>query len=785
MESSLRWPLSPPLLRATPHAVLLAGCCGLIVPLAWSPPRAPVVGLLVLAASAWIALVRRERARSAVLALAVVVFVGGMVWGDAQIERTRPVPLDLPAVARGTVVVDASPVPIERGWRVRAHARRLLADGRTVPAGMRIFAELAADAPPVSGRVLEVRGRLRRAAGPESPRWWRRYLDRQGVAARLVVAGSRDLGWRSGAAGLRERWRARLRSSVGAPLAGDRRALVRGMALGGGSELTERTAEAFRRSGLWHLLAVSGQNVTVVALAALMLLRTARVARPAAVIGASLALAAYCLAADGGASVGRACAVGALGLVAELRPGPRERWYVLLVGLAALLAAQPRSVHDPGLQLSFAAVAGLTAAGPRVEGALHGWLPGPLNRLAAAAVAAGVATAPVLAWHFETVSLAGLLANIVAVPLAGPVVVVALLGGLVALPAPVVAGPMAWLAGLGADAMLAVAHVASLPPGASVTVPRWSAPLMLLTGLAWWVASGVDGGRWTPIRLLRRWPRQGVAVAALGVATLLVAGRPGSPPPWPDAPEIAVLDVGQGQAILLRDASGAAILVDSGPPGTPAPVVAALERLGVERLDALALTHPALDHVGGTVAMLDSVRVDRLLVPPTPRGEPHPPTGEALAAAAERDVGVVEIRAGDVVRSGGWRLDVLWPRRRPAAGADPNLGSLVLRASSASLRALLPADAESPTLGPLPIGPVDAIVVGHHGSADPGLGALLTGLRPAVGAISVGAGNRFGHPHAETLARLRAEGVRTLRTDRHGDLILRRDATGVVVAPSR
>src|SRR5262249_47351356 len=175
--------------------------------------------------------------------------------------------------------------------------------------------------------------------------------------------------------------------------AGDRAALVRGMALGGGAGLSPGAEHAFRDAGLWHLLAVSGQNVAVVALAALAGLRGLGVGRRPAVVAAGLLLAAYCPACDGGASVARAGVAGGLGVLTELRSGARERWYVLLAGLAGLLAFQPRSLGDPGLQLSFAAVVGLFAVAPPLAAWLRGWLPARLADLAGLTLGAGLATA--------------------------------------------------------------------------------------------------------------------------------------------------------------------------------------------------------------------------------------------------------------------------------------------------------------------------------------------------------------------------------------------------------
>ncbi len=352
------------------------------------------------------------------------------------------------------------------------------------------------------------------------------------------------------------------------------------MALGGGSGLSEGAAEAFRDAGLWHLLAVSGQNVTVVAIAALALLRALGLRRRAAVAGAAAVMAVYCLACEGGASVARAGVVGGLGLAAELRSAPRERWYLLLAGLALLLAHQPRAIGDPGLQLSFAAVIGLFAVAPALAAWFRGWVPGRVADLAAMAGAAGLATAPVLVWQFGRLSLAGLALNVVAVPLAAPVVVLALAGLAAGALVPAAGAALAWLAGLGAAALLAAARAASAVPGAAVDLPAAAAPLLLplaaappLVALA--LRPGDGGAR------LRRlpWPALAIAAAAAAAASWAVL-RPGPPPPWPAAPALTALDVGQGDAILLRSPEGAAALVDAGPPGSPAPVARALRRLG-------------------------------------------------------------------------------------------------------------------------------------------------------------------------------------------------------------
>lgn len=779
---------APAALRLAPHALLAAFCAGLLAALAGGAPLAAAAAATVLSAGAAAACAARGRAAPALALLALAAALAGWAWGSARLAATAPPRLDLPAHASGRVVVDTAPVPDGHGGlRARAVAERLVLDsGTPVPGGTRLLLDLDdGPGPPGLGERLRVSGRLRPAARPDAPGWWRRWLERQGIAARLRPASLRADGRRGGLRGLRDRWRRWAAARAGAGLSGDRRELVRGMALGGGSGLSEGAAEAFRDAGLWHLLAVSGQNVTVVAIAALALLRALGLRRRAAVAGAAAVMAVYCLACEGGASVARAGVVGGLGLAAELRSAPRERWYLLLAGLALLLAHQPRAIGDPGLQLSFAAVIGLFAVAPALAAWFRGWVPGRVADLAAMAGAAGLATAPVLVWQFGRLSLAGLALNVVAVPLAAPVVVLALAGLAAGALLPAAGAALAWLAGLGAAALLAAARAASAIPGAAVDLPAAAAPLLLPLAAAPALAAlalrpGDAGAR------LRRlpWPALAVAAVAVAVASWALL-RPGPPPPWPAAPALTALDVGQGDAILLRSPEGAAALVDAGSPGAPAPVARALRRVGVRRLDLLVLTHDSLDHVGGAPDVLAGVDVGLLVHEPPPADGFAAAHGRAVAAAREGGVPVREVRAGATLTAGRWRLRVLSPARGRLAGQDPNPASLVALASAGGLDALLTADAESDALAPLSLPRVDVLKVSHHGSEDPGLGSVLDRLRPAAALISAGEGNPFRHPRPETLAALAGAGVVAWRTDASGDVTVTAAGAGVAVAASR
>jgi competence protein ComEC len=787
---------APARLRAAPHAVLVAFCAGLCAPLAGvGSPAAGLVACLAAAAGAGVA-GAAGRAGPAVVLLLVAAAAAGVGWGAARYAATAQAPLEVPVRVAGTVVVDAPARPDGfGGLRARARVDDLrTASGRRLPGRLRLLLDLpAGPGAPRLGERLRVAGWVRSPARATSPGWWRAWLERQGIAGRLRPEATAPAGRRGGLAGARDRWRTWASEHAGAGLSGDRAALVRGMALGGGDDLSEESAAAFRDAGLWHLLAVSGQNVTVVALAALALLRALGARRRAAVGGAALTMAAYCLACDGGASVARAGVVGGLGLLAELRSAPRERWYLLLAGLAALLAHNPRAIGDPGLQLSFAAVAGLFLLAPPLEGWLRGWLPARVAGLAAMAAAAGLATAPVTVAHFGRLSLVGLALNVVAVPLAAPVVILALLGMAAGALVPAAGAALAWLAGAGAWLLLTSARWASSPPGAAVDLPGWAAPLAaalpaaVVAAAAWLRPGGPPAWARRP----RTW-RAGAAAVALLAAAGWALGRPPAPAPWPAGPAVTALDVGQGDAILLRGPDGSAALFDTGPPGAEggggaAPVVAALRRMGVRRLDAIVLTHDSLDHVGGARDVLGRMPVGAVLSPVPPQDGWLPWARAALDEARRRGVPTGELRAGAQLRVGPWRVRVLSPARARPAGADPNPWSLVAVASAGPLDVLLTADAESDALAGLPAGRVEVLKVSHHGSEDPGLPRELARLRPRVALISAGEGNAFRHPRPETLAALAAAGTTAWRTDRSGDVtaVLDGAGAGVGVAGTR
>ena len=246
-------------------------------------------------------------------------------------------------------------------------------------------------------------------------------------------------------------------------------------------------------------------------------------------------------------------------------------------------------------------------------------------------------------------------------------------------------------------------------------------------------------------------------------------------------PTVTVLDVGQGDAILL-ETPRARVLVDQGPP--EGDVAQQLTDMGIRSLSALVLTHPQRDHVGGAANVLRRLDVGQVLDPRLEISGPE--HEEALRAAAARDVPVRVVRAGATYRTGGLRLRALWPADPGTPLEDPNLNAVVLVGTYGATDVFLPADAESEVTARLPLHEVEILKVAHHGSEDPGLASELRELRPRVAVISCGRGNEYGHPRPETLTALDgAPGLAVYRTDEDGRVVVESNGRNMTVETAR
>lgn len=560
-------------------------------------------------------------------------------------------------------------------------------------------------------------------------------------------------------------------------------ALARGFVLGEDDGIDERTTDDFRRSGLSHLLAVSGQNVALLALLAMPVLAALGMPLGTRLVWLLGLIAVYVPLAGAGPSIQRAGIMGALSVLATLAGRRSSRLYALTVAAAVLLAIEPRIAADIGWQLSFAAVLGILIFAAPLRAALgdrlgmRGWRR-PLIDGVAMTIAATIATAPLIAFHFEAVSTLTLLANLLALPAVAPAM---WLGMLAAAAGQIPGFPVETLNAFNALLLAYIAQVA-----AWCGRPGWAYPHLRL-GIGGLIAAyvaiamaAIVATRLAPMRRQER-PRRrtrgaAVLVACLGALAFAwpAGGGAGQAMGPPTGLRISILDVGQGDAILLQPAKATALLVDGGPPGEG--LSGKLRAAGVDRLGAAIVTHAESDHAAGIRELLGTMPVGRVLF-----GAPDPVT---LAAAAAARVPGRRLVRGSELRSGNLRLDVLWPPAELLAGStsgeDPNRLAVVMRLRWGQFSMLLTADAEAESV-PLEPGPIDVLKVAHHGSEDAGLAWLLDRVRPRLAVISVGAGNPFGHPTAAVMAVLADRGIRTLRTDRDGTVVLEVDGGSIEV----
>jgi competence protein ComEC len=552
-------------------------------------------------------------------------------------------------------------------------------------------------------------------------------------------------------------------------LFGTRAPLVDALVIARRADLDAELRERYTRSGLAHLLSISGLHVAFFAAWLNVLLVRLRLGARTRFFAGTLVMWGYVWLLGFPAPATRSAAMLVLLDVARLRQrlvAPRG-----LVAVSALLVliVDPWAVQSIGAWLSVAAVAGVIWAGRATER-----YPKPV-RLLAPAAAATLLTAPITAYAFGTVAPIGVFANLAAIPLAGvavPGLIVALLFS------------SSWLAA-GAGLCLAlldlVARVAAALPGGHFTMiagPRAAALWSVILILAWWL--------WNAPR--RRWllaARVALIAAGFSLTTLFHAVTRLSAC---DCLTVHFLDVGQGDAALLRSPAGRWVLIDGGPGGPQGDagrrvVVPFLRRHGAAGLAAVVATHAHLDHYGGLPAVLDAFDPAVVMEP----GQPVPDAGYlGFLGAVESDGAEWRpARRGDRLELDGVRIEVVSPDSGwVASQTDINEESVVLLVTYGTARLLFAGDAGIPTELHLAgrIGRVSVLKVGHHGSRGATSDGWLDELNPVHAVISVGARNRYGHPAPETLGRLRAHGATVLRTDTQGTITLTISSHGAITS---
>jgi competence protein ComEC len=726
---------------------------------------AGVAALAIGGVAVAVAVALRRRGRVAALTVLAALLVGGATATSAGVRAARVSDNPLVALARadaavtlaGTVVDDPRPVQgrFAPEVMVRLEVTRVRAGGTTVALRepVLVFGSRAWSATPL-GAAVEASGRLSPSDGGD-------------VAAILSTREGPDIRagpdpwWRTSG-----RMRQALRDSA-ARLPADRRVLVPALVDGDDTGLDPALVDDFRTTGLTHLLAVSGTNLTLVVGFLLVVARWLRVrGRWLHLVGAA-GIAGFVLLARAEPSVVRAAAMGTVALVGLSSNGSDRGTRALGVATVVLLLVDPGLASSVGFALSVLATAGILLLAPAWRDALGRWLPRWLAEAIAVPAAAQLACTPLIAAISGQVSLVAVAANLLAAPAVGPATVLGLVGGALTLVWAPSGRLVATLAGWCVGWIVAVARHGAAVPTAAIGWGSGPVALAVLTGLSLGVALGAP-------RLLRRRTTGAACAAVLALTVLVRLPTPGWPP---DGWLMVMCDVGQGDGLVLNTGlAHTAVVVDAGP--DPRLMDRCLTGLGIRRVPLVVLTHFHADHVDGLPGVLSGRRVDAIEVTRLA----DPPEGVALVRRAAASAGLTPVAApyDRTRRIGDLELQPVWPLPDsptvgPGDGSTANNASVVMLARIRGVTFFLGGDVEpegQATLATmLPGLHVDVLKVPHHGSRYQDL-PFLQSLRARLALISVGADNDYGHPAAETVSGLAATGERVLRTDLDGSIVV-------------
>lgn len=722
-----------------------------------------------------------------------------------HIDRVSDELLDRPLLIEGVVASsgDAQTIDVrgteDEGRRVRflLDLRALWLAGREVEVTGRVRLTLRGhNIVPVYGERLRGVFTLRRPRGYWNPGGfdYPLYLRSRGVILE---------GWAGDASSIERRgagegspaltpayaFRARLIQAVGRVLPPDQASLLVAMTLGERSGVPRQINEAFQNSGTYHILAISGLNVSLLAAALFVVLKAVRVPlRVSALISMGL-VTVYAVLAGGSASVVRAAVMADVYLLGLVLDREADSLNTLALSALGLLLWQPLLLFDVGFQLTFVATAAIVVAVDRL----------PLTALSAPSrwiatsvllsIAAFLTTAPILALTFHRISPIGILANLPIVPLSGLLTGAGMLFAVLATIIPDSLGWFAALIGWLIDLLVGLAGWFTRLPFASVQLFPPTAPMVVCYYAALGAAVAATG---------RRWLRLTACAAALAFV-ILVAVRL-LPIFQGGQLRMTVLDVGQGDGIVLELPGKRTILIDGGglfddrfDIGEQVVVPFLLSRW-IGRLDLVVLSHPHADHLNGLQAVLRRFPVGQVW----DNGERTAMPTYIWLEEALRDKLVPHKIIHDGYRTSEFapvQIAVLHPssplvHRSPRGRfSDVNSNSLVLTVRYGQVAFLLPGDIEQEAERLLLENGADlqaqVLKVPHHGGRTSSSEPFLTRVHPRVAVVSAGYRNRFRHPHPETVDRYRASGIRLYRTDLDGAVTVTTDGHTVDVATYR
>ena len=534
---------------------------------------------------------------------------------------------------------------------------------------------------------------------------------------------------------------------------GDAGALIPGMVLGDTAKQSLEFKTAMKRSGLMHLVAVSGANFAIVSSFVLWCMRFFFTRMKLRLSATAIALICFIALVRPSPSVLRAAAMAAVLLIAQGTNRGRDSLPALGFAIGAVVVGDPWQARDAGFALSVMATAGLLLFAPVVIERFSRYMPEKLAQGLAPPIAAIVFCSPVLVSLSGYLSPISILANLLAAPAVGPITILGFIAALASPVAPVITSALMWLI--------------RFPAGFIAAVATWSAQFPVLT-----LRTGIIGFLMVAVFTLSMWLfkkyRRGISITVLALILSLTWMQRWPAGDW----SVANCDVGQGDSMVLNLGNHRAIVIDVGP--DPVAEDRCLKALGVNEISLLILSHFHADHVGGLSGAINKRVVSQLWI----STNAQPVMESSHVFDMMKNVEIVLPQRGFSAQVGEFTIKVLWPAigthvfaSMPGDGSAVNNSSIATLISSTNFTLFAGGDLEPPVQHELiaDLARVDIYKVCHHGSRYQDLD-LMAALHPHVAVISVGATNMYGHPAVQTIDALARLGARIVRTDISGSI---------------
>ena len=532
---------------------------------------------------------------------------------------------------------------------------------------------------------------------------------------------------------------------------GNAGALIPGMVLGDTSKQSVEFKNSMRRSGLTHLVAVSGANFALVSAFVLWMMQFLFARMKFRLSATAISLIAFIALVRPSPSVLRAAAMAAVLLVAQGTKKGRDSLPALGFAMAAVVVVDPWQARDAGFALSVLATAGLLLFAPVLIEKLSIHLPGKLAQALAPPIAATVFCSPIIVALSGYLAPMSVIANLLAAPFVAPITIVGFIAALFSPFAPLLSTVLIWFIRFPAGAIALIAHWASSFP-----------VLTLQSGkIGFLIIASFTLGSW----LLKKWFKHIIVFTLAVLISITWLQR------WPGGDwQVANCDIGQGDSMVINLGNHQGIVIDVGPDAVAED--RCLKALGIKEIPLLILSHFHADHVAGLPGAIKNRTVGQVWV----SVNSAPLVESAMAQSALSGVEMIKAVRGMSARVGPLTIRVLWPtlsatsfEEMPGDGSQINNSSIATLITSDAFSLFAGGDLEPPVQEILvkDVGPVDIYKVCHHGSRYQDL-AFMSALHPRISIISVGAGNTYGHPAVQTLQSLARLGSEVLRTDIDG-----------------